>query len=136
MAECPIWSKNPRDPKTLEKPNAYDLGHSRLYDPIFAMKDAHVQDETGCVCGNDPYFVQFDKVNEKGYPWNFEIPGKGPASPRGIATDDGTDGCGKKNMAGARPGEPVIASARFEGPGPPALGELIRTSLQRSRHTP
>jgi hypothetical protein len=66
-----------RNPETLAKLNAYDLGHSRLYDPIFAMKDAHVADETGCVCGNDPYFVQFDKVNEKGYPWNFEIPGKG-----------------------------------------------------------
>ena len=77
LCGVPIWSKNPRDPKTLAKLSAYDLGHSRLYDPIFAMKDAHVQDETGCVCGNDPYFVQFDKVNEKGYPWNFEIPGKG-----------------------------------------------------------
>lgn len=77
LCGVPIWSKNPRDPKTLEKLNAYDLGHSRLYDPIFAMKDAHVADKTGCVCGNDPYFVQFDKVNEKGYPWNFEIPGKG-----------------------------------------------------------
>jgi predicted aconitase len=77
LCGVPIWSKNPRDPKTLEKLNAYDLGHSRLYDPIFAMKDAHVEDKTGCVCGNDPYFVQFDKVEEKGYPWNFEIPGKG-----------------------------------------------------------
>ncbi len=77
LCGVPIWSKNPRDPKTLEKLSAYDLGHSRLYDPIFAMKDAHVADETGCVCGNDPYFVQFDKVNEKGYPWNYEIPGKG-----------------------------------------------------------
>jgi predicted aconitase len=77
LCGCPIWSKDPRNPKTLEKLNAYDLGHSRLYDPIFAMKDAHVADETGCVCGNDPYFVQFDKVNETGYPWNFEIPGKG-----------------------------------------------------------
>ena len=77
LCGCPIWSKDPRNPKTLEKLNAYDLGHSRLYDPIFAMKDAHVADETGCVCGNDPYFVQFDKVNEKGYPWNFDIPGKG-----------------------------------------------------------
>ena len=26
LNECPIWSKNPRDPKTLEKLNAYDLG--------------------------------------------------------------------------------------------------------------
>src|SRR5664279_3349535 len=77
LCGCPIYSKNPRDPKTLEKLNAYDLGHSRLYDPIFAMKDAHVADETGTVCGGDPYFVQFDKVDQKGYPWNFEIPGKG-----------------------------------------------------------
>ena len=77
LCGCPIYSKNPRDPKTLEKLNAYDIGHSRLYDPIFAMKDAHVADETGTVCGGDPYFVQFDKVNETGYPWNFEIPGKG-----------------------------------------------------------
>src|SRR5512137_2680925 len=77
LCGVPIWSKNPRNPKTLAKLSAYDLGHSRLYDPIFAMKDAHVADGTGCVCGNDPYFVQFDKVNEKGYPWNYEIPGKG-----------------------------------------------------------
>ena len=77
LCSCPIWSKNPRDPKTLEKLSAYDLGHSRLFDPIFAMKDAHVEDETGTKCGGDPYFVQFDKHNEKGYPWNFEIPGKG-----------------------------------------------------------
>jgi predicted aconitase len=77
LNECPIWSKNPRNPKTLEKLSAYDLGHSRLYDPIFAMKDAHVADETGTACGNDPYMCQLDKVEEKGYPWNFEIPGKG-----------------------------------------------------------
>ena len=31
----------------------YDLGHSPLYDPIFAMKDAHVADDTGTQCGND-----------------------------------------------------------------------------------
>jgi len=41
------------------------------------MKDAHVADETGTQCGNDPYMMQFDKVEQKGYPWNFEIPGKG-----------------------------------------------------------
>jgi Ser/Thr protein kinase RdoA (MazF antagonist) len=31
LNECPIWSKDPRNPETLEKLNAYDLGHSRLY---------------------------------------------------------------------------------------------------------
>jgi predicted aconitase len=41
------------------------------------MKDAHVADDTGTQCGNDPYLAQFDKVEEKGYPWNFELPGKG-----------------------------------------------------------
>lgn len=66
LCACPIWSKDSRNPETLAKLNAYDLGHSRLYDPIFEMEDAHVADETGCVCGNDPYFVQFDKVNESG----------------------------------------------------------------------
>jgi predicted aconitase len=74
---CPIYSKDRRNPATAEKLNAYDLGHSPLYDPIFAMEDAHVADETGIQCGNDPYMVQLDKVEEKGYPWNFEIPGKG-----------------------------------------------------------
>lgn len=77
LNECPIWSKDRRNPATLAKLNAYDLGHSPLYDPIFAMKDAHVADETGTACGNDPYLCQLDKVEEKGYPWNFEIPGKG-----------------------------------------------------------
>jgi predicted aconitase len=74
---CPIWSKNRRDPATAKKLEAYDLGHSALYDPIFAMKDAHVADETGVQCGNDPYMVQFDRADQKGYPWNFELPGKG-----------------------------------------------------------
>jgi cis-L-3-hydroxyproline dehydratase len=74
---CPIWSKDRRDPKTARKLAEYDLGHSALYDPIFAMKDAHVADETGTQCGNDPYMCQFDKVGQKGYPWNFEVPGKG-----------------------------------------------------------
>jgi predicted aconitase len=74
---CPIWSKDRRNPSTLAKLNAYDLGHSPLYDPIFAMKGAHVDDESGTVCGNDPYLLQFDKADQKGYPWNFEIPGKG-----------------------------------------------------------
>lgn len=74
---CPIWSKDRRNPGTLEKLNAYDLGHSPLYDPIFEMEDAHVDDETGTACGNDPYMMQLDKEHEKGYPWNFEIPGKG-----------------------------------------------------------
>jgi len=74
---CPIWSKDRRDPKTARKLAEYDLGHSALYDPIFAMKDAHVADETGTQCGNDPYMCQFDKVGQKGYPWNFELPGKG-----------------------------------------------------------
>jgi hypothetical protein len=77
LNECPIWSKDRRKPETLAKLNAYDLGHSPLYDPIFAMKDAHVADETGTACGNDPYMVQLDKIDHKGYPWNFEIPGKG-----------------------------------------------------------
>jgi hypothetical protein len=38
----------------LKKLNEYDLGHSPLYDPIFAMKGAHVHDESGTECGNDP----------------------------------------------------------------------------------
>ena len=44
---CPIYSKDRRDPETKKKLEEYDLGHSPLYDPIFAMKDAHVADETG-----------------------------------------------------------------------------------------
>ena len=74
---CPIYSKDRTAPETKKKLEMYDLGHSPLYDPIFAMKDAHVADETGTQAGNDPYLVQFDKVEEKGYPWNFELPGKG-----------------------------------------------------------
>ena len=74
---CPIYSKDRKNPEMKKKLEMYDLGHGPLYDPIFAMKDAHVADETGTQCGNDPYFVQFDKVKEKGYPWNFELPGKG-----------------------------------------------------------
>ena len=74
---CPIYSNDRQKPETKKKLEMYDLGHSPLYDPIFAMKDAHVADDTGTQCGNDPYLAQFDKVEEKGYPWNFELPGKG-----------------------------------------------------------
>ena len=74
---CPIYSKDRRNPETKKKLEQYDLGHSSLYDPIFMMKDAHVADESGTECGNDPYLYQFDKLKEKGYPWNFELPGKG-----------------------------------------------------------
>src|SRR5688572_25025900 len=74
---CPIFVKDRQDPDTKKKLEQYDLGHGPLYDPIFAMKEAHVADETGTAAGNDPYFLQFDKKDEKGYPWNFELPGKG-----------------------------------------------------------
>ncbi|MGE5769976.1 MAG: aconitase X [Betaproteobacteria bacterium] len=78
---CPIWSKDRRNPETAKMLEAYDLGHSALYDPIFKMTDAHVADESGCACGNDPYLMQLEKADQladqKGYPWNFEIPGKG-----------------------------------------------------------
>src|SRR5271167_3725333 len=77
LNECPIKVENRRAPGMMEKLAAYDLGHSALYDPIFKMKDAHVADESGCACGNDPYMMQLDKSKEKGYPWNFELPGKG-----------------------------------------------------------
>ena len=73
----PICSKNRKDPEKARKLAIYDLGHSPLYDPIFKMKDAHVADQSGCACGNDPYMVQFDKADQKGYPWNFSVPGKG-----------------------------------------------------------
>lgn len=79
---CPIYVQDRMEPKRLAKLNEYDLGHSPLYDPIFAMKDAHVHDESGTECGNDPYMCQLDKASEikgppNGKPWNFEIPGKG-----------------------------------------------------------
>ena len=44
---CPIYSKDRQNPETKKKLEIYDLGHGPLYDPIFAMKDAHVADETG-----------------------------------------------------------------------------------------
>ena len=37
---CPIYSKDRQAPETKKKLEMYDLGHSPLYDPIFAMKDA------------------------------------------------------------------------------------------------
>ena len=63
---CPIYSKDRTAAETKKKLEAYDIGHSPLYDPIFAMKDAHVADETGTQAGNDPYLLQFDKEEEKG----------------------------------------------------------------------
>lgn len=76
---CPLWpeGKSRQDPSIVDKLNAYDLGHSPLYDPIFEMEGAHVADESGCACGNDPTGWQIDAYDKKGYPWNFEVPGKG-----------------------------------------------------------
>src|SRR5688572_22269522 len=54
----PIYSKHRKNPETAKKHEQYDLGHGPLYDPIFAMKDAHVAHETGNQAGNDPYLVQ------------------------------------------------------------------------------
>ena len=48
---CPIYSKDRQKPETKKKLEMYDLGHGPLYDPIFAMKDAHVADETGTQAG-------------------------------------------------------------------------------------
>jgi predicted aconitase len=77
---CPIYTEDRKKPETAKKLKMYDLGHSPLYDPIFKMKDAHVADESGTQCGNNPYLVQFDKwgkAEHKNYPWDFELPGKG-----------------------------------------------------------
>src|SRR5512138_2204823 len=50
LCGVPIWSKNPRNPETLAKLNAYDLGHSRLYDPIFAMGGARTSPPRPAAC--------------------------------------------------------------------------------------
>jgi predicted aconitase len=74
----PIWAKDRREPGMAKKLEIYDLGHSALYDPIFAMKDAKVADHECTKCGSDPYLMQLDKYDVKDAgPWNFEIPGKG-----------------------------------------------------------
>jgi len=74
----PIWAKDRREPKMASKLAVYDLGHSALYDPLFAMKDAKVADHECTKCGSDPYMMQLDKYDVKDSgPWNFEIPGKG-----------------------------------------------------------
>lgn len=49
----------------------YDMGHSPLFDKFIAIKDARVADESKSICVTDPYFVQMDKYEESGYPWNF-----------------------------------------------------------------
>lgn len=74
----PIWAKDRRTPEMMEKLAIYDLGHSALYDPLFAMEGAKVADHECTKCGSDPYLMQLDKyeVKDSG-PWNFEIPGKG-----------------------------------------------------------
>lgn len=72
----PITCQNRANPETAKKLAIYDLGHSPLFDPIFAMKDAHVADESGCACGSDPYLLQIDKYEETGYPWNFSAKGQ------------------------------------------------------------
>lgn len=40
----PIWAKDRRTPEMMKKLAIYDLGHSALYDPLFAMKDGDQAD--------------------------------------------------------------------------------------------
>ena len=65
-----------QEPAMKKKLEMYDLGHGPLYDPIFKMKDAHVADDTGTQCGNDPYSCSSTRSKRRAT-WNFELPGKG-----------------------------------------------------------
>ena len=74
---CPIYSKDRQNPETKKKLEMYDLGHSPLYDPIFAMKDAHVADETGTQCRKRSVPGAVRQGRREGLPLELRASGQG-----------------------------------------------------------
>jgi predicted aconitase len=55
----------------------YELGQTPLFEKFINM-DAKVTDNPSCICSTDPLFLQLDKYEEEGYPWNhrrYKMPG-------------------------------------------------------------
>lgn len=54
----------------------YVFGATLLIEPFVEM-GAKLTDEPSCICTTDPHFLQIDKYEEEGYPWNhrhFKMP--------------------------------------------------------------
>jgi len=56
-------------PRSTPEYSKYELGQSPLFEQFIEM-DAKVTDNPNCICSTDPLFLQIDKYEEEGYPWN------------------------------------------------------------------
>ena len=74
---CPIYSKDRQKPRRRRNSRCADLGHGPLYDPIFAMKDAHVADETGTQAETIRFWCSSIRSKKKGYPCELRASGQG-----------------------------------------------------------
>jgi predicted aconitase len=56
-------------PRSTPEYSKYEYGHTPLFEPFIKM-GAMITDEPTCICTTDPHFLQIDKYEEEGYPWN------------------------------------------------------------------
>lgn len=56
-------------PRSTPEYSKYELGQSPLFEQFIDM-GAKVTDDPNCICSTDPLFLQIDKYEEEGYPWN------------------------------------------------------------------
>ncbi|MBC8178136.1 MAG: aconitase X catalytic domain-containing protein [Desulfobacteraceae bacterium] len=56
-------------PRSTPEYSKYELGQSPLFEQFIEM-GATVTDNPNCICSTDPLFLQHDKYEEEGYPWN------------------------------------------------------------------
>lgn len=58
-------------PRSTPEYSKYELGQSSLMMEFINM-GAKVTDDPNCICSTDPLFLQLDKYDQEGYPWNHK----------------------------------------------------------------
>ncbi|RJX28377.1 MAG: DUF521 domain-containing protein [Desulfarculus sp.] len=58
-------------PRSTPGYSKYELGQSSIMREFIEM-GAKVTDDPNCICSTDPLFLQLDKYEEEGYPWNHK----------------------------------------------------------------
>ncbi len=56
-------------PRSTPEYSKYELGQTPLFERFIEM-GAKVTDDPACIVSTDPLFLQLDKYDEPGYPWN------------------------------------------------------------------
>jgi len=56
-------------PRSTPEYSKYELGQTPIFQRFIDM-GAKVTDSPTCICSTDPLFLQLDKYEEEGYPWN------------------------------------------------------------------